>query len=202
MEDTILYRGYTINITRDDDATKPDEWDSDAFIVYDHRDFYVKVDGFEPDDIFQHMQETKKKLYDGHWYFPVFAYIHSGVMLSLGKGSYPFTCPWDTSFKGFALVKRIKGWSWTEEQAREKAQYPVDNWNDYLSGNVYGYEIVETDDSCWGFYGDPDKSGIIEEAKASVDSSIRQASLKHFEQLKTWIRNKVPFMYRKPLQFV
>jgi len=201
MKKVINYRGIDIEIISDSAPQSPDEWgNDDCFLVYDHRDFCVQVKGFNPDDIFEHMNETKKQLYDGYWYFPVFAYIHSGVALSLGRGSYPFTCPWDTSFKGFALVKKTKGWTWRRDKAIKVAESIVNEWNDYLSGNVYGYNIEETGDSCWGFYGDYDaKGGCLDEAKAHIDCHIKAQRKSHYEQLKTWIRNKVPMFHREPM---
>lgn len=197
--ETIEYRGKEINTYYDTDAQSPDDWGNDeCFIVYDHRDFTVERKGYNPDDIFENLQ-NKKRLYDGYHVFPLYAYIHSGVSLSLGRNSYPFTCNWDTSFKGFVLVKRQKGWSWTPNKAEKIAQSVVDEWNDYLSGSVYGYNTDSG--SCWGFYGDEGYKDMIEEAKAEIDYDILKGRKNHYEQLKTWIRNKVPFLYRKPLEF-
>lgn len=199
---TITYRGIDIEIIPDENAQSPNEWENeDAFLVYDHRDFCVKRKGFDPYYIFEHMKETKKPLYDGYWYFPVYAYIHSGVSLSLGRTSYPFNDRWDVSFKGFALVKKQKGWTWKRDKAISVAQSIVNEWNDYLSGNVYGYNIEETGDSCWGFYGDYDaKGGCLDEAKSNIDSYIKEKRKSHFSQLKTWIKNKVPMLHREQME--
>jgi hypothetical protein len=48
------------------------------------------------------------------------------------------------------------------------------DWNNYLSGNVYGFEILYKDgeslESCWGYYGDYDaKDGVLDEARDCVD---------------------------------
>lgn len=196
MEETINYRGIDIEIIQDEDPQRPDEWDNDAFLVYDHRQFYVKKEGYDPREIFEALQEGAK-LYDGHWVFGVDAYIHGGVALSLANEA-PFPDrSWDVSTTGFVLVKRMKGWSWTKEKARDIAMCVVEEWDDYCQGNVYGYKIEETGDSCWGFYGDPEKSGIIDEAKASIDCHIRHKRTSHWEQLKTWIKNRVPLYARK-----
>jgi len=193
----IMYKGRTIETFYDQDADSPDNWGNDeAFIVYDHRDFMIKREGFDPDDIFHAMQD-KKHLYEGCWYFPVYAYIHSGVSLSLGRDNYPFTCNWDTSFKGFVLVKRMKGWSWAREKARVIAQSIVDEWNMYLSGDVYGYDSEAG--GCWGFYGKEGYKEMILQAKKKIDYDIQKANLAHFVQLKKWIKGRVPLQYRKPL---
>lgn len=189
--DTINYRGIDINIFQDEDYESPSEWDNDdCFVVYDHRNFCVERKGFDPGEIFEHTQRTKRLFYDGYYVFPLFAYIHSGVSLSLGKTRYPFTDPWDTSFKGFVLVKRQKGWSYLKDKAIKIAQSVVDEWNDCLSGNVYGYDCGF--DSCWGFYGDYNKSGLIEQAKSVVDYELKTRLTTRINQVKTWIKNSVP----------
>ena len=196
----INYRGHDIEVFLDEDAPSPDEWgDDDAFIVYDHRDFCVKRDGFDPRDIYESMQNKYKqrKLYDGYWVFTLYAYIHSGVALSLGRNTYPFTDGWDVSTTGFVLVRRDKG-TWSENKAYKVAQSIVDEWNMFLSGDVYGYN--SNAGSCWGFYGNEGKKQMIAEAKSEIDSHIHKLRHKHFNQLKIWIKNRVPLEYRKSFQ--
>jgi len=198
----ISYKGYEIAIVQDDYPQSPDDWgDDENFLVYDTRQFYVERKGFDPDDIFQTMQEGKK-LFDGYFYFPVYAYIHSGVSLRLSRwfpGLPQGHNEFDVSFKGFALVKRQKG-TYTREKSFKIAESIIEEWNDYLSGNIYGYEISKNDDiidSCYGFYGDYEKSGMIDEAKNVVDYKIKNSLKKRISQLKTWIKNHVPFEIRQ-----
>lgn len=195
LVETIKYRGYKIDCFYDTDAESPDNWgNDDVFVVYDHRDFCVERKGFDPEEIFETYQKNKK-VYDGHWFFPVYAYIHSGVALSLGRNRYPFNDRWDVSMKGFALVKIQKGWTWTEDKAYKVAQSEIETWNEYLSGEVYGYNSKFG--SCWGFYGDEGYKEIVANAKSEIDYAIREKRKKHFEYLKTMIRNHVPINERK-----
>lgn len=197
--ETIEYRGYEIEVCYDTDAESPDLWGNDrVFIVYDHRDFDVRRKGFDPQDIFDHITETKRLFYDGYFVFPLYAYIHSGVSLSLGRSGYPFNCPWDTSYKGFVLVKRCKGWTYTRKKAEELAQSEVEEWNTYLSGDVYGYNSEVG--GCWGFYGDEGRKQMIEDAKGEIDYEIEKKRESHFKQLKTWIKNRVPLEKRYSFQ--
>lgn len=157
---TETYKGLTITITADEYPHSPDDWgNTDAFIVYDHRDFSVERKGFDPETIYKHLANGGK-LFDGYHVFPLYAYIHSDVALSLRRSSYPFTCQWDTSLRGFVLVKRQKGWSYTRDKATKIAQALVTEWNDYLSGNVWSFKVTDkngnTLDSCAGYYGDYD----------------------------------------------
>jgi hypothetical protein len=195
LRETIKYRGYDIDTYYDTDPPCPDEWDDEIFLVYDHRDFFVERKGFNPDDIFERMQDNKKT-YDGYWFFPVYAYIHSGVALSLGRTTYPFTCRWDTSFKGFALIKRNK-YSWTESKAYKRAEGLIESWNMYLSGDVYGYN--SECGSCWGFYGEEGYKQMIEEAKREIDYEIEEKRKEYQSKLKTLIRNRAPYSVRQTL---
>lgn len=196
--ETINYRGYNIEVCYDTNPIAPDEWDNtDNFLLYEHRDFTVKVKGFEGQDIFDAMQ-AKKPLFEGYFYFPVYAYIHSGVSLSLGRN---FIAPgehlnWDVSFKGFVMVKRQKG-VWTREQAYKLAQGTIQTWNQYLSGDVYGYNSEAG--GCWGFYGAEGRKEMIKEAKNEIDYAISKKISEHLKQVKTWILNRVPLLKRSPL---
>jgi hypothetical protein len=205
---TIDYRGCKIDIIYDQDPESPDAWgNDDMFIVYDHRDFNIQRKGFDPGAIFEDTQRLKKSFYDGYHVFPLYAYIHSGVSLSLGRDSYPFTCPWDTSMAGFVLVEKTKGWSWRRDKARKCAESLVSEWNIYLSGQVFGYNAYVPDEdgeedhgigSCWGYYGDPDEKDayIVSEAKASIDWYLKDQMKKRADKLKTFIRNRVPLENR------
>lgn len=203
METTINYKGFKIIIDNDSECSEnPGDWgNEESFLVYDHRDFYVKREGFDPNDIFETMQ-TGKKLFEGYFYFPVYAYIHSGVSLSLGKMSYPFTDRWDVSFKGFALVKKQKG-SYTMEKAYKIAEGEIDMWNDYLSGNVWNFRTEDKNeemiDSCCGFYGDSEKSGLMDEAKSSIDYEIEKRRKAKQNKVKTLLSNHVPIEKRNEL---
>lgn len=164
------YKGYTINIHQDLDSESPDKWcNEDAFLVYEHRDFTVKREGFNPRDIFDSREE--ELLYDGYRSFTVNAYIHSGVSLSLRRDQYPFTDRWDVSTTGFVMVKYKKGKH--DKYYYKIAESIIEEWNTYLSGNVYGYEINgdNFDDSCWGFYGE---KACLEEAKSIIDNHLKR----------------------------
>ena len=228
MEQTSEYKGYKIEIIQDQAQEAPNYWDSkDLFLVYQHRNFNVEREGFYLQNINLHLSLSKtikdypelgvermKEINDelstipnyskDYYIFPVEAYIHSVVSLSLFNGKQG--CMFDSSVTGFILVARaiIDDDS---EQAKLYAEGLIENWNSYLSGDVYGYVIYENDpiytisknkfkrllfetdladletefneednfieiDSCWGFYGDSEKSGLIAEAKSVIDHRI------------------------------
>jgi hypothetical protein len=152
--------GYLV---QDDGYRSPDEdGDDGLFLVNYHGDFEVKRDKvITKDDVREYYQSGKKIA--GYWAFKLASYIHSGVYLYLQDhrpaNVYLQHESWDTSHVGLVLVSR-KEWK-TEKKALKAAQGLVEEWNQCLSGEVYGV-VVETynknkeqvdDDSCWGYYG-------------------------------------------------
>lgn len=74
----------------------------------------------------------------------------------------------------------------------------ADLWAAWAYGDVYGYNIEEIDDSCWGFYGsDHDKSGLMEYATNAIDCHIEHKRKARIEKLKELVRNHVP-LYKRP----
>ena len=130
-------------ITRDEDADSPDTWgDDNLFLVHYHRSFDVRRDKIIVEDEAaaicrgESLADSRHPdLLATYWVFPVSAYIHSGVVLSLAS-SFPMDGQgWDTSHVGLALVAK-KEWP-DEGKAREAASALVTEWNQYLSGEVY-----------------------------------------------------------------
>lgn len=83
----------------------------------------------------------------------------------------------------------------------ESLKGSIQLFEDWAFGNVYGYEVLDAEgehvDSCWGYYGDYDADySALSEAKSAADYHIEQARKSHFEQVKTWIKNRVPLAYR------
>jgi len=165
---------YRIEVIQDDQPQSPDDWDNeDAFVVYDHRQFGVTRKGFNPRDIFDHSHEHKNKLFDGYFFFVLYAYIHSGVVLSVGDHNFP-DARWDVSSTGYVLVKKQK-YTYTREAAFKMAQSITEEWNTYLCGDVWGFKITDMEDdtevdSCWGFYGE--EENCMTEAEGIVTSMI------------------------------
>jgi len=167
---TVDYKGYTIAVHQDTDATSPDDWGNEDLFLITTRNRYFEVQrkGFDLDDA---ASGVYKKDYH---VIPLIAYCHSGVSLSLSSDRYPFNDQWDAGQIGFVLVKKRQGF----RDINKAAESLVEEWNDYLSGNVYGYIVADadgedTDMSCSGFYGDPDKY-MIPEVKAEIDAVIKR----------------------------
>jgi len=202
-EETIFYKGHKIDIFYDEDYNDtPNDWDDSRLLIYDHRDFTIEVKGFDAQEIFEHWSSGHKTFPSGkrrYWLFPVYAYIHSGVSLSLSRGYDR----WDTSFKGFMLIERNIRTCNTHDVAREQAEQTLKTWNEILTGQVYGYVVTDSEgnelDSCWGYIGDTDYP--ISEAKFAVNEQISRRVKAHMKRVKEWIRNKVPLINRKELSW-
>jgi hypothetical protein len=176
---TIQYKKHIINIIQDEDYNiTSDDGDNDLFLLYYHRDFYITRKGFSEPKTMEDIKAWRKNYH----LFTVYAYIHTGVALSLSNEVYPFDDQWDVSNCGFVMIKKGSG----IRNHRKAAQALIEEYNDILSGNVYGYQITFNGNyinSCWGFVGDIDKSGIIDEAKSIVDYEVTKNPIKFAEQL-------------------
>ncbi len=148
--ETFDHAGYTVKLIQDSDVEAPEN-DDEVFIVTTRNRYFVKEQsGFELDDI-RDGKHSKK-----YHVFPLYIYQHSGTALSMA----PFSCPWDSGQVGYILASK----SSFRKTARGKAPAAADvcksfveTWNQYLSGDVWGFQIEDSDgndvDSCWGFYG-------------------------------------------------
>jgi predicted nucleic-acid-binding Zn-ribbon protein len=157
--ETLEHAGYTIHIYQDTDAQSPDEWGSEDVFLITTRNRYFEVErkGFT-------MDGCRDGEYNEDYHVLILnAYIHSGVALSLGR-EYPFNDQWDSRQIGYVLVKKRCGF----RNIYKAAESLVSEWNQYLSGDVYGYVVEGADDSCWGFYG---MKYCIEEAKSAAEAA-------------------------------
>lgn len=232
------YKGYLIKLEQDEFAESPDEWEnSDIFLVYDHRDFTVKRDGFEPRALFDFINlppQPERKDFDNeddfclavndwaeehnsnyleYYIFPVDAYIHSGVHLSLAN-TYPYPDRrWDVSTTGFIVVHKTQ-WNFDncrkglpeladktdKEIARHYAEGNIKSWNQYLGGDIYYMEVYDKEetllDSCSGFYG---QESAIEEAKSNIDAII-EANGREIERITLY--NRLTYLMRIDALFV
>ena len=126
----------------------------------------------------------KKSLEANYIILPLYLYDHSGITISTG----PFSCPWDSGQIGYIYItkeKARKEYNWkymTKSRIKKIIGYlegQVETYDQYLTGDVYGYRISNEDDdhidSCWGFFGhDHKESGLLEYAENAIDCELRQ----------------------------
>jgi hypothetical protein len=162
---------YTFEILVDDIPCNPREenehfgtiaYVSSRYLLGDERVCSEKIDSILQDsDLFA---------------VPVYAYIHSGVALSLS----PFSCPWDSGMSGVIYIEKdtIRKCYGdlspsTLEKVKRAFEAEIKEFSAYLNGEVYGYVVKDSEgrevDSCWGYYG---REYALEAA---------QESAKHFE---------------------
>jgi hypothetical protein len=178
-----------VALKQDCDPISPSEHaDKHAFLVYGHRQF--DVDGPNGEEALE-VHRTKAEWEKTHHVWPVYAYIHSGVRLRLNTDAGFPDRQWDVSMCGYCLVTRDKS---EVPEPLEYAEGMIEEWNQYLSGDVWGYDIglyeLQTDpdgdpieerdyyeghgkaiadESCWGFYGDTYALG---ETKSEAEACI------------------------------
>jgi hypothetical protein len=150
-------------LVQDNDPRPPNEDDDNGlFLVNYHRDFWVINDKFiAKDQLASWYRGEKIEQAKTHWIFTLGMYSHSGVILRLGSKSFVGDSGgWDSSMIGAVFVSKDE-WN-RPDKAEEAAKCLVKTWNNYLSGDVWGYvtdvldaktkERVEAEcESCWGY---------------------------------------------------
>ena len=121
-------------------------------------------------------------------WLPLWLYDHSGITMSCGARVGQFADAWDSSQVGWIIALKdtiIKELCATEENWREKAEEnmraDVKIYDQYLTGEVYGYTLYEQKDaewdeieSSWGFYGSEiNESGLVENLPGAAEALER-----------------------------
>lgn len=180
----IEYRGLSIKLTQDEYADNPNEWgNEDCFLVSAlDRYLWVPPRGAKTTTEIHNALDELWRSGDFH-HFAVDAYIHGGVALALRGSVEAHNFPdrqWDvTTGSVFVFVRKSGGWNWDEITPEEVAKSVVDEWNTYLSGDVWNVAIEDADgetiETCGGYYGE---EHAIEEAKSTIDFHLDRATAK------------------------
>ena len=201
-------KSIRVRIVQDNDPESPREWDNVGTMVCWHSRYnlgdeqpsgdgsdYLRelaadyVAANDPEDIpDEHVQRILDKYF---LILPLYLFDHSGLHISTGG----FSCPWDSGQVGYIYCEKSHGIAeyGDEDKALEGLQEEVATYDDYLSGNVYGFVIEECEtcetceneewehvDSCFGFYGyDPDKNGMIDHVDPVFHSALRAAEISY-----------------------
>jgi hypothetical protein len=131
-----------------------------------------------------------------YYELPLLLYDHSGISMST-RADYPYNDPWDAGVVGMIILEKALAKSEGIEDPIKWMMGEVEIYDMYLRGDVYSYVIEKPDgeflDGCSGFLG---YDHVRESAKEIVESIRRDWHNDHLEQVKAWIRNKVPLEYR------
>jgi hypothetical protein len=169
----------------------PREWDNVGTMICFHKSYELgdtpdtkkySKGGFpsiDPEDFegWADMEEYIINTLKAEVVFSLYLYDHSGVTIS----TTPFSCPWDSGQVGFIYCTRedilyyFGGKKLTEKslnQAKQCLLGEVETYDQYLTGQVYGFVVEqkidpcdkcgrparwEDTDSCWGFYGNDEE---------------------------------------------
>jgi len=167
---------HTMAIYRDECPESPREWDNMGVMVCFHSRYNLgdKNHGYSKDD-FDSWGELERKIWgdeDPVVVLPLYLYDHSGITIKTS----PFGSRWDSGQVGFIfarkkdvkkmlLIETIVGAA--EKRVTDILNGEVENYDQYLRGDVYGFIIEDKEgnelDSCGGFYGDdPKENGMLD----------------------------------------
>jgi len=183
-----------IRIVPDENPQNPrTEWDNAATFAFFHgryvlgdKDHGLRTEDFPGWDAMKdHIVKTCKPVY----ITPVYMYDHSGITIR----SSSFECRWDSGQLGFAWITREQmdacGFEVEhitpelETKARDLVEAELKLYDQYLRGDVYGFVVQEqcdecgdwhnTDNSCWGFFGDDIKeNGIYDQVQDLIEKGV------------------------------
>ncbi len=205
--ETKTYRGHNITIEYDESPFDPRKDDNLTEIHCMSTSQYNLGEVGHPnaEDFNLMLSEAHRQ---NDFVVKVFAYIHSGIALSLApfhgrlaQGHAEF----DSGCSGVIIIRRKKmlaefgGKKWTKklrQRAYDICEADIKTFQSYINGEVYGFIIDDDGESCWGFYSTEE---AIDAAKESIDCTVQKDTKSHFEQMKIWIRSKVPLQYRETL---
>jgi hypothetical protein len=169
--ETFEHAGRRVAIHVDEDPESPRDWDNLGTMVCWHRRYNLGDTSFDDWDIAPHAIDDPNvalrylRLMHGALVVPLGLIDHSGISMYVGGGAHAHDPGgWDSGTVGFIYVTRAQivaeygdDSPESREQARACLASEVETYDQFLTGDVYGY-TVEDDagnvlDSCWGFYG-------------------------------------------------
>jgi len=156
-----------VEVRYDTEPENPRNWENIGTMVYRYRGMSeneAELD-FEPFNSLQELIDHAKAELNALVVLPLRIYDHSGLSMSVGIAG-----GWDSSQVGiiYADKERVTnefGADYTLERVEQILRSEVDIYDHYLTGEVFGYQIVEEStcshcnhrdkeilDSSWGYY--------------------------------------------------
>jgi len=204
-----------IRIVQDQSPESPREWDNLGSMLCVHNRYNLGDSTDINHNDFDSWAEMEKHLHkqeDAAIVLPLYLYDHSGITISTGS----FSCRFDSGQIGFIYVSRERllkeygGKKLTKsvkETATKCLEGEVKTYDQYLTGEVYGFIVeeanemvklsredyeagvcdnVETDtewvevDSCWGFYGDDFiTNGVLDYAGEEFKEQLKNIEIEY-----------------------
>lgn len=171
-------------IHHDSSAVNPREENENLFKIFSDCKYLSSDKGAMNPVVDYGKAPDEAKFVKGIYALPVYAYVHSGMAISLK----PFSCPWDSGVSGWIYVnkahfcKEMGMKKFSSKRAYKIAEGEVSELNQYINGEVYGYSVEtrasvedeweETGDSCWGFFGSESIPEMVAEAGGDEEGTI------------------------------
>lgn len=183
--ETFENAGFTVSIYQEEDPGSPREWDNLGKMVCWHRRANLGDETIKTSN-YQNMDELVAS-FNALVCIPLYLYEHSGMTMTASYETY-LRYPdrqWDAGQVGFIYVTEEtlrKEYSIQPGQdippetlalAKQVLVGEVEEYDQYLTGDVYGYVVKDTAgehvDSCWGFFG-------LEYAREEAQAALASAS--------------------------
>jgi len=165
---------FELEIFNDESPESPREWDNITTMICFHKRYNLgdKTDYKSSD--FDSWDELKEQIESDNKVLmikPLYMYDHSGITIKTS----PFGCNWDSGQIGWVFITEKqynyicgKDVEYTDEKLECIINSEVHNYDQYLTGEVYGYTIYEIEtcslghehrnvvESCGGYYDEKD----------------------------------------------
>jgi hypothetical protein len=171
------YKGYRIEVYVDEDPMNPRDHENLGKMVCGHRRYLLGDTQINDYNHIINFLKTVEK--DGAVTLPLYLYDHSGITMN----TTGFACPWDSGWVGFIYaskeeIRRQMGWKNITKKRREIVEQwlvdEVEEYDQYLRGDVYGFEVTHDRwDVPEGYGGCPSPEYALEEGKAIVDRVLQ-----------------------------
>ncbi len=183
---------YTAKFYQDEFTESPREWSNLGLMACKHRNYDLgdqaanaiidQADYHDSANSFNELAEYVQDTLGATVVLPLYLLDHSGITISCGSPIVPDRAVeqthfvsdsrgWDTSIVGVIFdtpegTREVFGDHVpTRQQIIENLEAEVKTYDQYLTGDVYGYIIEDSEgnevDACWGFYG-------VDEVEAEV----------------------------------
>jgi len=190
MEETTRYRNHFIKIFQDEDPMDPREFCSSLGVKVFHHRHYTLGDTdhgiyFKNYQSWHEVERAIRRKFKGTvLLMPVYLFDHSGITITVDVERFRQADPqgWDWGQIGYIFTTRARIREWyqkkliskkTMAKAEKHLLHEIEEYDQYLRGDVYGYTIEDKNgnviDSCGNYYGE---EYIMHDAKSAVDCAI------------------------------
>jgi hypothetical protein len=174
---------YIIEVFPQMNPESPRDWDNFGTMVCFHRRYNLGDKHNYNGSNYGGWEEQRKDIEKNEnvcVILPLYLYDHSGITIKTS----PFGCSWDSGQVGWIFISKDKvkkefNLKRISKEVKERAEKILESevltYDQYLTGDIYGYEISkvtecelghehkESLESCWGFYGE---DNCMDEAKS------------------------------------